>query len=371
MKSIRRDGRTRCPIPEMVDAANPLPEVTNAPERFLASALTAYEDAVGRTGRMSRSFRIARHLVRIECAGPALAEPVTAALAHLGTVDEADPDLHVRVFDSTSTGSTMPSPRWDATDYTGRGDVRGFNDARFFTSYRIGTGDLSMVDRATGDAVFWLPDAARLPGYEAGAPLRTILNAWFGARRTPLVHAGAVGATMGGVLVVGEGGRGKSTLTFSAALAGMDYAGDDYVLVEAQRRPYVHGVYRTGKLDAGHLAETFPALNGALGEAGRRTDNKKVFFVDAVGIDASAGFPLRAIVVPELHATRTALRPAPGGLVLRSMLPSTITQLAGSGRQTFADLSALSRHLPGYVIELGADAIETAPRLLLELSSGR
>ena len=93
----------------MVNAASPASEVSTAPARFLAGALGAFEEAVKQTGRISHSFLIAQRRVRIECAGPALADAVTAALAHLSSDDRTEAELLIRVFDSASTGSAMPS----------------------------------------------------------------------------------------------------------------------------------------------------------------------------------------------------------------------------------------------------------------------
>lgn len=345
------------------------PAVSEAAHRFFADCVGAFQGAADATGQVRRSFQIAGRGVHIVGAGPDLIDRLTPALAHLGR--PAEKELLIRVFDTDSTGTPMPPPPWAPRHYTGRGDVSLFNDGRFFTSYGRGSRDLSMLDRETGQALFWIPDAAGLPFHEAAAPLRTIFNAWFGSHHTPLLHAGAVGAGGGGVLIVGPGGRGKSTLALSAALAGMGYAGDDYVLVQSQPEPYVHSLYRTAKLEVDHLTRMFPDLATRLRTADPVASGKRIFFADnPAGAEVCDGFALRAFVVPELDAARTAIRPAPPGEVMRTALPSTITQLAGSGKDTFADLAALLREIPSYVLELGPDSLTAAPQALRELSLG-
>ena len=73
------------------------------------------------------------------------------------------------------------------------------------------------------------------------------------------MHAGAIGTDGGAVLVVGRGGRGKSTTTLAGLGAGLKYVGDDYVAVETKDRPLVHSIYNAGKLEPHHL-ERFPVL---------------------------------------------------------------------------------------------------------------
>src|SRR5262249_58368179 len=93
---------------------------------------------------------------------------------------------------------------------------------------------LSALDVGTGLAVCWLDDARRVPYYQTGAPLKTILGWWFDRPDRQLLHAGAVGAGEAGVLLAGAGGAGKSTTALLCVDAGLRYAGDDYVLVATE-----------------------------------------------------------------------------------------------------------------------------------------
>ena len=83
----------------MVNTASQASEVSTAPARFLAGALGAFADAVKQTERISHSFEIAQRRVRIDCAGPALANAVTAALAHLSSDNSAEAELHIHYLE--------------------------------------------------------------------------------------------------------------------------------------------------------------------------------------------------------------------------------------------------------------------------------
>ena len=111
-----------------------------------------------------------------------------------------------------------------------------------------GSGALTAAEPAAGEAVFHLPDAARIPASERAAPLRDALQLLMATRGRWLTHAGAVGRGGRGVLLVGRGGSGKSTLALSCALAGMEIVADDYVLLEIGRPPIAHAMQSTAKL---------------------------------------------------------------------------------------------------------------------------
>lgn len=61
-----------------------------------------------------------------------------------------------------------------------------------------------------------------------------LVSQWAGTAGLLPVHGGAVGVGGRGVLLIARGGGGKSTLSASCLLSGMDYVADDYVLVSAE-----------------------------------------------------------------------------------------------------------------------------------------
>ena len=63
-----------------------------------------------------------------------------------------------------------------------------------------------------------------------------------------ICHAAVIGEDGVGLLIVGEGGRGKSTLALAAIGAGMDYLGDDYCLVDPQPPYRAYRLFNTAKL---------------------------------------------------------------------------------------------------------------------------
>ena len=147
----------------------------------------------------------------------------------------------------------MPPPPWTADDYSPRGEISAYCDARYRTGYQVDAGLLSLLDVRRGLGLLWTANAARLPRYELTFPARSILYWWAHVRGLQMTHAAAVGDAAGGVLLVGKGGSGKSTTALACLEAGLSYAGDDYVLISEQPAPRAHSVYCSGKLHADHI----------------------------------------------------------------------------------------------------------------------
>jgi hypothetical protein len=271
------------------------------------------------------------------------------------------PDLQVRV----AAGGRPPVPR--GHDWSER-DGLYFHDGRFEIHADPGA-PLSVVDHATATAVCWFPDAD-LPFWERGAPLRTLLS-WFGLRHgTLLLHGAAVAEGGRAVLLVGPGGAGKTTTSLAAWTHGMDYLGDDYVLVRAGSPVTVARAYATAKADARTL-ELLPTLadQGATAVTGlddptASEDKRVMHLVGARGLDTVEA-PVAAVVLLRV-ATEADLRSASPGEVLRAATPSAMFQLQCDRRAAFPLLADVVRRSPCYVLDTGPDPRQAA-ELLREL----
>ncbi len=337
---------------------------------FFALATENFATAQAATERIDRFFTIGGCTVCLSFAGPALVDRMTPAFEHLATEPVADPDLTVGLWDSLSTATTMPPPPWTTHDYVGRGEIRGFNDERMRTAFHLGANALSMLDLAQDRALYWVSDASQVPYYEGGAPLRFILNWWMPSRGLQFVHSGAVGQVNGGILLAGKGGSGKSTTTLACLEQGFLYAGDDYVLVRTGPEPWVFSLYNTAKLEADHIRK-LPFLLPAISNSHRLETEKALVFVHShFPGQTTSGFPLQAILVPQITGSPTTrLRPASPATGLRALATSTIFQLPGAGQKELDALSQFVGGLPTYVLELGTD-IAAIPQVLADFLSG-
>jgi hypothetical protein len=314
--------------------------------------------------------------VQVEVAGwrieiDATPAPVAAALA--GAFDPLRaparaPDLHVRV----AMGGLPPVPR--GTEWQEH-DRLHFDDGQHEIHVAAGA-PLSALDHDTSRAVCWFP-GPELPYWERAAPLRAIL-AWFAVRRdTLLLHAAAVGEDDRAVLLVGPGGAGKTTTALAAWTAGMDYLGDDYVLVRVGPEARTARAYATAKAASGTLA-LLPSLAPWLashappappGDRGAASDDKAVLrLAGAPGLEV-VDAEIAAVVVPRIGPDAGLQRVAPGH-ALRAAAPSSLYQLPYDRERAFPLLAEVVRRAPCYVLDTGSDPIVAASMVRELLRSG-
>jgi hypothetical protein len=197
-----------------------------------------------------------------------------------------------------------------------------------------------------------------VPWHERGAPLRPALHRWAALAGRHFVHAAAVATEAGGVLLAGPSGSGKSTTALACLEAGLDYAGDDYVILEGRQ---AHCLYSTAKLDLGAL-ERLPGLAPAVTDLRRGREDKAVLDVHAHRADrVRSPLPVDAIVIPTVGGSgppRT--RPASPGEALRALAPTTLIQLPGAAHERMQAMAKLVRRVPAYRVELGDDVAAVA-----------
>jgi hypothetical protein len=318
--------------------------------------------AATNTGVEERSYRIAGHDVVVRCAGDALLQRTDPALTRAceregiarGGPTAAAPSLVVELFDSVGSGVDIGPMPWSRQDFEPLGIVEPFSDDRYRTAVDIHTASLSVFDRETATARFWLEDATHMAYWQSAEPLRLILSWWAATIEMQLTHVAAVAGSAGAALLVGGGGAGKSTTSLSCLAGGLGFLGDDYCLVAPRPEPTVHRVYNTAKL----LPAAFDRLPGlrALARNADRLDREKAVLdlVPAYTSGLVESAPVCAIAIPRITG-RFAVRPVSRGSVLRAMAPSTVFGLLGATPESLATLADVARRVPGYEVELGDD----------------
>jgi hypothetical protein len=337
-------------------------ELSSRSVEYFESVYQLFQSAQQVTGAVERSYSIGGYLVRLSFAGAALLS-LTKALEHLAVDDNSTPDLTICLWDSESTGQRMIARPWQEDDFLARGVIQGYNTERIYTAFQHGSGAVSVLDQESNLAVFWAPDA-RLPYWEHGSPLRTILHWWLLNQGLQLVHAAAVGNSSGGVLIGGKGGSGKSTTALSCIESNLSYVGDDYTLLGMDRGPVVHSLYNSAKLNSDH-AQRFPALLLRVANPDRLADEKALLFVNEhYPSKVATRLPVRAILVPRITGLpETGLKRVSVAMTLAALAPSTIFQLPRAGGEAFKFLAAFARKLPCFSLELGTD-LSTIPPVI-------
>jgi hypothetical protein len=194
-----------------------------------------------------------------------------------------------------------------------------------------------------------------------------ILHWWL--RDTPLqpAHAAAVGNAEGGVLIAGPCGSGKSTTALSCLGSRLRYAGDDYTLLCAQPAPYVHLLYSTAKLELDGLAR-FPGLAAMVDNRDRLEREKAMVYLhESQPESLIAGFPIRAVLVPEITGKPyTSVEPVPQSRAMLALAPTTTKHLPAARAKTVAKLAQLTKSVGCYRLLAGTDLTQI-PEVLGEL----
>jgi hypothetical protein len=342
-------------------AAHPadIPAASEAEQRdYFDAVLERTLAAEARAGAITHRLDVAGVLVRLVFAGAMLDDVLMPALAHLCVAD--DPTVPVaatlHVWDSAGSGIAMAPPPRGRDCFTERGDIWGLTSARTRIAWHWSDYSVALAQRDLASAIWWVGDAAELPYWSRASPLRTLFHwvmRWHGRH---LLHAAAVGAEQGGVLITGAGGAGKSTAALACLAAGMRYVGDDYLIVALDPEPRAISLYATAKLNPDQLAR-FPMLRAALVNPTALAREKAVLrLFPAYDGQLARSMPLRAVLTPEITGqSQTGFAPAEAARLRHAASFTTITQLPHAGRASQLFIDRLVAALPALTLRLGTD----------------
>jgi hypothetical protein len=333
---------------------------------FFEAVLAQSEAAAARLGSSLRTIDIAGVRIGLRFAGEALERLFIPPLAHLEVAADGAVDVLVHVWDSASSGVRMAPPPCPRRAFTRRGDIWGFNSERVRTAFHWSDASVCVFDHARNLGAFWVGDPAALPYWTTSAPLRTIFSWIFARRGCQLTHAAAVGEAGAAVLITGRGGAGKSTTALACLRAGMQFLGDDYVLIGLEPQPTVHSLYASAKLQpdqARLFGELFESATLAKAPADKDVAWLHERYPDAlarsaaiVGVastrfDAGAESRVEPVAATELH---------------RALVFSTVSQLPHAGAATYDFFERLIRACPGRRLVLGSEPLRS-PEAVREL----
>jgi hypothetical protein len=367
-----------------IETDRPMRRAATAQGRQLLDRLeqSFTNDAATAGGSFQQWYRIGGHDVCVRTIPEQNSRRLRPALGHLA-MPEA-PASAAGLTISAWNGATPSAPpvladllRRLRTDWRlecgPRGEVLELHSVGISAIYNAGPNVLTVVDFDQNRGWLLKLDDDTFPYWEVGSPFRFLLHEWFAARGLQYVHAAAVGTEQGGVLLVGKGGSGKSTTALLCAAAGMQYAGDDYCLIDPAHA-WAHSLYNTGKLKGPEDYARLPELKGLSTNPDsfeRDGADKAVYFLDEIWPDrVVAGIPLRAIVVPRITGQATArFEPCSAFDAVVAMLPSTVAQLPAASNEDCDRMVALAEKLPTYLLHLGTD-IRSIPAALTALLNG-
>ena len=216
-------------------------------------------------------------------------------------------------------------------------------------------GYLSLYDAQTDETFIWLcPECTSVDSF-ISHPLHMELGWWAQRRGWSLLHSGCVGSKGRGVLISGAGGSGKSTLSLSALLCGMQFVSDDYTLIRPCDPPEALRLYSTGYLREDILQRLPELAEHTVWTCEER--RKSLVDLGAYKDLAADVLPLTGVILPHIdHAERPSIRRNKDLRKLIPLLSSTSYQNRElRNRDVFFGMMKLLKDLPAYDFSLTDD----------------
>jgi hypothetical protein len=235
-------------------------------------------------------------------------------------------------------------------------------------SYPFSDGIWRVFDPVARVGVQITNSRADLPAWDFGAPLAQFLYWLLPGQGLRLTHAATVGRGNDGILLVGDGGAGKSETTLASIAAGLVTCGDDYVATGVDGGPVALRLFRILKQDPMGLVR-FSGIPEVVGRSPVNWQGKVEF-------DPDLAFPgcltnrleIRAAIAPSIREHRMPkLVSISTGELMRSLMPSNLYQYPGEPDDGLRFFSRFLCRMPCYRLELSLDPrlnSETLGRLL-------
>jgi hypothetical protein len=266
-------------------------------------------------------------------------------------------DFAIEVIDGARCGVKRPGLKWRASDFGLKRIVPAWSNNKRTTYFLRSECGLAVADWRAGHAYVWVPSIEAITARDRAAPFRWLLDGLAQRHSLTTMHAAVIGEGGIGLLVVGESGRGKSTLALAAISAGMDYLADDYCLLDA-RPPYrAYRLFNTAKLRADARVQS-----DWIADSAHKLDSvnggKQVFNLARSAPGSLADrLEIRALILTEFtDEALPVLDTASPNEAFRRAAPSTIAQCEGSEAQVTAEIGHLVRQLPCFRIRMPRDS---------------
>jgi hypothetical protein len=340
-------------------------------ECFFEEAAQGFDHATGQRGESKHDYLVAGRHVRVRFAGSSL-EHLARPLAHLKCGSAAQSvesaEFEILAWDSAD-GWLPPPPPWDFQRLAHCGAIAGLENDRVCVNYSADHGLLCLYHRPTRRALYWLPEAQRLPYWETAAPFRILLHWWSQSFGGQVSHAAAVGWEGKGLLLAGRGGSGKSTTAIACVDSGMQYVGDDYVLLTREPVPIAHSLYHSAKIHTPFLRQALPHWQGRVAAELGPERKSLLFLQECLPQQVCNQLAICGVIQPKVAAAPySRISPQPPSLGLLAIAPSTMYQLPEARQTTLSFLADWMLNVPTARLHLGSD-LGSAPRELRKILS--
>lgn len=285
---------------------------------------------------------------------------------------------HAHGVSSSLTISVAPDPLSEPRFAGLRIGVHRTSDGR--NLYAVGSPThvhvVSRTGRGTAGAIqleLVLSPEAATSGDMIAHPAHSAMYAWMAAQGKTAMHAAGMCLGDRGILVVGDGGHGKTTTALAACQRGFSYLGDDVCIVELGAGPgrahVMHGLYGTAKLNADSRERLGASAWPVIGT----TPKGKAVVPVTPHLQWARSAPVSAIV----HVGHVGTGPAKVGrlsqqdawkALARASVPALSVE--GTTRDWLRTIMSLARDVPVFAVQLDWD-LDRSIAMLERIAMGR
>lgn len=316
---------------------------------LLTDYFRAVERHLEKTGKMPPYYfrvRVCGDLIELRFPTKELEQTGRSSLSGFITDDAGEPDAaffywYDRCDDYLPAGEGEHSSVWKSNDETG--------------SLMIGTDRDVLMGQDFARKRFYCAQPQPKEEWQL-ACRHSMVNAFaFWAKHSDklLLHAAAVGSNGDGVLVVGRGGRGKSTFAVSCLTEGLDFVSDDYTLITASGELEAMPLYSCVGVRQ-DMCDKLPQL----GQPSAMVLGKPLF--EIAGDRYCQKLKIKAIIMPLVAGdAEPSIYPIPKNNAMAQLISSTISQLESRHDTALIQkMSARVADLPVYEMRMSTDLVK-------------
>lgn len=320
----------------------------------------------------SKAFSIDEMPFTVSAENSELLNKITRALDHLktsGFSNSAELNVEIWTLQDQNFAKQRSFFTWLKEKF-GNSLLR-FTTQEYYFFYNPGLensfASLSFFDKSSKRSIYWIEDADHIPWYEIAAPFRIIFNWFLTEKKYEMIHAACIGTNKQGILLVGKGGKGKSSTALTALNnTNLFFLSDDYTVLKMQPFPKAISLYSSAKVDGATLVR-IPQLQNLQDKTQIENEAKTALFIGSHHQDKIATMlSISAIVIPEVTgATISSYEKISSALSLLMAAPSTVFQLLPESKShtAFESLAALVKLVPSYKMNLSADPQEISEKI--------
>ena len=310
-------------------------------------------------GTHSFNFQLANKNLTISSAGQSLLSLTTQALIHLEAKsnDLKEKPFTIFIWDENESGISLPNPPWLSSENVSEDKYIQFQLDHYFAYQFHNQSILYLYNVSENSAFCIVKDAQNLINSFIAAPFTKLISFWANKQNLNILHAGCVSLNNKGVLIVGRGGKGKSSTSIQCIIDGLDYLSDDYLLIDiTSEKTMAYSIYNSGHLELNNI-ENFPKIKSFIDIGDINQNNKPYLFLSPIFKDkVKRSTEIKAIIVPLVTKNKSAnYYPISSVEAIKALAPTSLVQLNTRGINSLQSLANLTRKFPNFCLELGSD----------------